>query len=356
MIDFPRATVLIDIAAYRNNLARLSEALRPAALMAVVKSDAYGHGLLPLARAAVEEGITQIGALDIETGLSLRSAGIPRSVAILAWLHTPDDDFAAAIDAGIDLGVSTVEELRVIATAGASERARIHLKIDTGLHRNGADARDWPELVRSAVAAEAAGIVDLYGVWTHISEASDDEDSLAIARFDEAITVAESLGARFSVRHLAASAAGFAREDSRFDLVRMGAFTLGISPGSGVTAAELGLTPVMTLSSQVDSVQRVDGQTVAVVPIGYGDGILGECADRVEVTIRGKRHTVAHVHLDRITVPIDDGDAELGDPVILFGPGTQGEATLQEWADSLGTIGEELVVRLDTRLPRRYLT
>lgn len=350
-----RAEVLVDLAAYRRNLAALASAVAPARLMAVVKSDAYGHGLLPIARAAQDAGITDLGALDLETALGLRAGGIGYEVTVLAWLHTPQDDFAAAIEAGVGLGVSSVAELVTIVSAGASRPAEMHLKIDTGLHRNGADEQDWPELVMAGLEAEREGTARISGVWTHIAEASDAEDSAAIARFEAAITAAEGLGARFETRHLAASAAGLARLDSRFDLVRMGAFTFGISPGSGVTAAELGLVPVMTLLSRVERVTGERGQSLAFVPIGSGDGILGECAGRVDVAIGGRRYPVTTVGIDGLQVAVAGGEVVAGDQVYLFGPGADGEPTLQEWADTLGTIGEEIVVRLSPLITRRYV-
>lgn len=350
----PRAEAVIDIAAYRRNVQTLAARVHPAKLMAVVKGDAYGHGLLPLARAAVAVGITDVGALDIETALALRRGGINPPIGILAWLHTAGDDYSAAIDAHVDLGVSTIGELETLVSAGAVGAARVHLKIDTGLHRNGASEEDWPELVLRALEAERAGAIEVYGVWTHIAEASDDEDTAAIARFSAAIATAERLGARFTVRHLAASAAGFARGDSRFDLVRMGAFTFGISPGGGVTAADLGLVPVMTLTSRVNAISGGEAGVIASVPIGYGDGILGECANRVFASIRGRQFPIVAVKVDSIDVHVEGSDVSEGDEVTLFGTGSSGEQTLQEWADALGTIGEEIVVRLSPNLMRRY--
>ena len=191
------------------------------------------------------------------------------------------------------------------------------------------------------------------GAWTHISEASAEEDSAAIARFVSAVSVAEALGAEFEVRHLAASAAGYARPDSRFDLVRMGAFTLGISPGGGITADELGLEPVMTLQSRVERITEDHGTLLGLVPMGSGDGILSECAGRMSVAIAGRRYPISSVTLDGMSVEVDQNVAP-GDTVTLFGPGAHGEPTLQEWADALGTIGEEIVVRLSPLITRRY--
>ncbi|MET4705609.1 alanine racemase [Frigoribacterium sp. UYMn621] len=341
-------TATVDLSAYRRNLARLSERIAPAALMAVVKADAYGHGLVPVARAAVEAGLGWIGSLDIETGLILRENGIPREVAVFTWLLGPGEDYAAAIEAELDLGVSTIGQLEAIAGAGAPLRARVHLKIDTGLHRNGASIHEWPGLVARAI--ELSDRVELVGAWTHIAEASDDDDSIAIERFTTAVAVAEGLGARFAVRHLAASAAAFARADARFDLVRIGAFSYGISPGGGITPSSLWLEPVMTLTAPVIAVR--DG--LATVGIGFGDGIPSAAAGVLQLSIYGRLHEIVAVHIDTLVVETGEALVRSGDTAVLFGSGADGEPTLQEWADELGTIGEEIVTRLSPRIRRRF--
>ena len=341
-------TATVDLSAYRRNLARLAQRVAPAALMAVVKADAYGHGLVPVARAAVEAGVAWIGTLDIGTGLELRENGIPRDVAVFTWLLGPNEDYAAAIEAELDFGVSTLGQLEAIAEAATSRRARVHLKIDTGLHRNGASIEEWPALVARALSL--ADRIELVGVWTHIAEASDDDDTVAIERFRSAIAVAEGLGAEVAVRHLAASAAAFGRADARFDLVRIGAFCYGISPGGGVTPASLWIEPVMTLTAPVIAMR--DG--LATVGIGYGDGIPSSAAGTLQVSIDGALHEVVSVQLDRLVVDTGDALVRIGDTVVLFGSGADGESTLQEWADQLGTIGEEIVTRLSPRIRRRF--
>jgi alanine racemase len=341
--------ITVDLDAYRTNLATLEATVAPARLMAVVKGDAYGHGLVPVARAAVESGIGWLGALDLHTGLELRSAGIGRETSIFAWLLGPNEDYRTAINAGIDLGVSTVHQLDQIADAGARTRARLHLKIDTGLHRNGATEEEWPTLVRRALELERDGIAEVYAAWTHISEASDEEDSESISRFDAAVAAAETLGARFTLRHLAASAAGFLRSDSRFDLVRMGAFTFGIAPGGGIGPEELGLVPVMTLSSHAVEGAGADGRIV--LPLGFGDGLSSSVSGRVEVATSGERRSIESVGIDSTQVL----GLAVGERVVFFGNGAEGEPTLQEWADATGTIGEEIVTRLGRHLRRNYL-
>lgn len=340
---------IIDLRAYRKNLSALTEAVRPATLMAVVKANAYGHGLVPIAHAAVGQGVRWLGTVDIATALELRAADIGEETSVFAWQFGPQEDYRAAIEAHVDLGVSTLRQMEQIADAGSRTPARLHLKIDTGLHRNGALASEWPRLVLRALELERAGIAVVYAAWTHIAEASDEEDSAAIARFHDAVFVAESLGARFALLHLAASAAGLTRADSRFDLVRMGAFGYGISPGDGITPKQLGLIPVMTLSTETVAGMRGE----AIVPLGYGDGISSLASGAIDVLVGGVPHRIAEVGLDRMIL---GGEAvPVGTEVILFGTGSRGEWTLQQWADRLGTIGEEIVNRLGRHIPRRYI-
>jgi len=346
------ARISVDLHAYARNLDVVRTRVAPAEVMAVVKSDGYGHGLLPIALAATAAGITALGALDIDTALRLRDAGIGDEVLVFAWLIAPDDDLEAAVAAGIDLGVSSLDELNRVAAAASAlpvaRRARVHLKIDTGLHRNGVSPELWPTVVERAVWL--GDTIDLIGIWTHIAEASDDEDTDAITRFHSAVAVAQAVGAEPQLRHLAASAASYFRADSRFDLVRVGAFGYGISPGGGITPGELGLTPVMTLCATVDTVE--DG--LARLPIGSGDGISSSAAGRVSVAVDGRRYAVTEVRLDHIDLADPTGELRPGDEAVLFGPGTRGEATLQEWADAMDTIGEEIVTRLSLDIPRIY--
>ncbi|MEY2849118.1 MAG: hypothetical protein RI885_1785 [Actinomycetota bacterium] len=347
------ATATIDLAAYRANLAHVRDRIRPARLMAVIKGDAYGHGLDRMAAAAAEAGVDLLGVLDSATALAVRKAGI--DVQLFAWLFAADEDFTPLVDQRIDVGISTMVELeRVAAATTRGTAGRVHLKIDTGLHRNGASAEDWPAFVRRAVELEESGLIVLEGVWTHIGEASDEDDSDAIARFGRAVEQARGLGADPSVSHLAASAAGLARADARFDVVRVGAFTYGIAPGSGIGPRDLGLIPVMTLTAEVTVVSAGRGGSIAVVDAGYLDGIPAGAAGRVRAAVRGARHPITAVRptaTDLLVV----GEVEVGDRVTFFGAGTEGEETLQEWADALDTIGEEIVVRIPQSVPRHYV-
>lgn len=344
MISGPEA--IVNLAALRANIRLLRARVAPSTLMLVVKDDAYAHGLDSVVRTARDEGVEWIGSLDAHTSLRVREL-FPEA-SLFAWLLDPNDDPAPLVAADVHLGVSTEAQLERFASSEL--RANVHVKVDTGLHRAGAGPQEWPGLVRRAVELEGAGRIRLAGAWTHISEASDDEDTRSIARFTDAVTVATEAGANFEMRHLAASAAAYERDDSRFDMVRIGAFAYGIAPGDGIGPAELGLTPVMTLRAPVTS---VDGDRAAIAA-GFGDGLLGALAGRASIAVRGRRRAIRQVGVDRTLIE-HDGDIAVGDVATLFGPGLDGEATLQEWADAISTIGEEIVVRVSPRVPRRYV-
>jgi alanine racemase len=354
----PTSEVVIDLQALQHNIRGLAATVAPSDVMVVVKNDAYGHGLVEVSRAAVDAGVTWIGALDVPTALTLRAAGVSPPTRIFAWLIDPMEDLAPAISAAIDLGISTLAQLDAISASNAGAPARIHLKIDTGLHRNGALAEEWPGLVTRALELERRGVVEISAVWTHIAEADDHEDSLSIARFEAAVDVAVELGVEAPLRHLAASAAGFARGDARFDLVRFGAFAYGLPPGDGPSALEMNLRPVMTLRARVTAVEeRPDGHRVASIDLGFADGLSTRAPDRVTVAVNGRRRPmVAPLEVDRSWFDLGtDDDVAVGDTVTLWGDGSAGEETLQEWGDATGTMSEELVVRLNRRIRRVFI-
>jgi len=348
---------LIDLGAIRHNVLELRARVSPAALMVVIKADAYGHGAPVIAQTAVDAGTRFLGTLDIATALGLRAAGIGREVDILTWQYGPFEDFRAAIDAGITLGVSRQSELDRIEAAASGEVASLHLKIDTGLNRNGATAADWPALVTRALALQTAGIARVVGVFTHIAEASDAEDDLAVERFRAAISQAEELGATFAVRHLAASSAGFRRDDVRFDMVRMGGHVWGIPSFDGITPAEMNLRPALTLSAAITAVEPLgDGAGYLVeVPLGFADGIPRNVRSLVDVAVGGIRYPlVDEIGHSSFTLRVE-APVVVGDRAVLFGPGDSGEQTVREWGDLSGTLGDEIVARLGERIERRYL-
>ncbi|HEU5331693.1 MAG TPA: alanine racemase [Actinocrinis sp.] len=370
-----RLEARIDLAAIRANIGRMRETAGPAAVMAVVKADAYGHGMLECARAAVEAGAQWLGTALPEEALALRAAGL--RTRALTWLHAPGDPFADLIRADVDISVSGLWALREVTEAvrATGLPARIQLKVDTGLGRNGAQPADWPLLVEEALKAQEDGLLAVTGVWSHFACADEpDHPSVAaqLAAYREALAFAESAGVRPEVRHLANSPAALLVPDSRFDLVRSGLATYGVSPSPEEgSAADFGLRPAMTLVGRLALVKQVpEGHGVSyghtyvtvrptrlgLVPAGYADGVPRAASGRAPVWVDGARHTIAgRVAMDQFVVDLGDQDAGVGDEVVLFGPGDRGEPTAQDWADAVGTIAYEIVTRVGPRVPRVYL-
>lgn len=342
----------IDLAAFRQNVHTLSGLVAPARTMLAVKADAYGHGLIPLATAALESGADSLAVLDVATALATRAAGI--DAPLFAWLHGTNTDFGAAIDARVDLGVSAVWQLDAIEAADRSVPARVHLKIDTGLHRNGARPEDWPALVDAALDAERRGRITLGGIWSHLADASPVDDHEALERFQDAVATARSRGARPEVLHLAASSAGIREPEARFDLVRFGIAAYGISPFDDQTAPELGLRAVMTLRAPVRG--RDDDR--ATLAVGRGDGLQPLAAGRGYIALHGRRARILSVDVDTTVVELEpDGHdrIEVGDAAVVFGPGDEGEASAEMWAAWSETIGDEIVAHMSPRVPRHYI-
>lgn len=361
------AVATVDLAAFRRNVETLVAIAAPSEVMLAVKADAYGHGMLPMSLAALEAGATALAVLEVGAGLELRAAGV--TVPLFAWLHGSSTDFRAAAESRIDVGISAVWQLEAIAESGAATPARVHLKIDTGLSRNGASAEDWPELVSTALHLQSQGFLEVYGAWSHLADASAADDEIALAKFVVAVEVATALGARFEKLHLAASSAGIRLPAARFDYVRFGIAAFGISPFDDVDARGLGLEAPMTLSAPVVEVATLaaghstlggldvslpEPATLALVAIGYGDGVQASAADRAEVLVGGSRRRIVALGVDRMLVDADDLVIAPGDRVVIFGSAERGEPTAEEWAAHADSIGDEIVASVAPRVPRVY--
>jgi len=369
-----RAEARIDLAAISDNVAALRNHAGDAAVMAVVKADGYGHGLVPAAQAAVDGGASWLGVTVIEEALTLRRAGL--QTRTLAWLNAPGEDWAAAIAADVDLSANDVWAVDEIAAAARElgRPARLHLKVDTGLGRAGATPRDWPDLVAAALKAQVEGVLQVVGLWSHFAYADEPGHQTIgeqVRVFREAVDLAERVGVRPEVRHLANSAATLVLPEARFDLVRPGIAVYGLSPVPQIGGPEAyGLRPAMTLAARFILVKRVPAghgvsyghqyvtprdTTLGVVPLGYADGIPRHATNIGPLLAAGARRTIAgRVCMDQIVIDLGDDPAAAGDEVLLFGPGDQGEPTAQEWADVLGTISYEVVSRIGGRVPRSY--
>jgi alanine racemase len=368
----PRAEAVIDLDAIRHNVALLAgrAARSGAATMAVVKADGYGHGAAEVARAALSAGATWLGACSLAEGLALRAAGI--DAPVLSWLDVPGEDLSPGVAAGIDLSASSLPELTAVRRAAdrIGQPARLHLKIDTGLSRNGCPPAEWSDLIEAAAGAQAEGSVHVVAVWSHLAcadEPGHPSVDRQADRFADAYRAARGAGLR-PQRHLANSAATLTRPDLHFDLVRVGIAGYGLNP---VPQPE-DLRPAMTFRSSVALTKRVAAgegvsyghtwrtpqeTTLALVPVGYADGVPRTLSGRMEVWLAGRRRpVVGRVCMDQIVVDCGDDPVAMGEEVILFGPGDRGEPTAREWADTLGTIDYEIVTGMHRpRVGRRYL-
>ena len=369
-----RATV--DLDAISRNVEVLSRHAGSAAVMAVVKADGYGHGLLPSARAALNGGASWLGVAQLSEAMALRDNGV--LAPLLSWLHVPGSDFAGAIAADIDLSVSALWSLAEVADAARAlgRTARIHLKVDTGLGRNGAFGDDWATLLSAARPLEAEGLVRIAGVWSHFVYADEPTHPTVrrqVEQFGQAVREAERAGCDLEVRHIANSAATLTNPAAVFDMVRPGLAVYGLSPVPALGDPQsFGLTPAMTLSADLAITKQIPaGQgigyghqyvtsqdtTVGLVPMGYADGIPRNATNVGPVSLGGIRHTVAgRVCMDQFVVDLGPASrAQAGDPVVLFGTGGSGEPTAQDWAEATETISYEIISRIGSRVPRVYV-
>ncbi|WP_029145510.1 alanine racemase [Microbacterium luticocti] len=343
------AALHVDLDALAANLAVVRARVAPAAHMLVVKDDAYGHGLVPVVTRAWKEQVRWFGAFDVQTGLAVRTA-LGAAARIFVWQIGGLGEARDAAAEGLDLGVGDALLLEdVAAAASATGRpVRVHLKIDTGLHRNGVRPEQWAGFVARAAELERAGVIVVDGVWSHIAEASDAEDDQARRVFEWGWDAARGAGLTPARRHLAASAAAFARSPFRYDLVRVGAFAYGIHPAGGPDATHLGIRPIARLVAPVVGV----GDQVRI-GIGALDGLPSTLAGRVSVGTPAGARALVSVGDEVSTVAGWDGAAP-GDEVVLYGPGRHGEATATGLAEHIDTIGEEIALRVSPRLPRRH--
>jgi alanine racemase len=367
-----RAEVVVDLDAIAANTAVLREHVgRP--LMAVVKADGYGHGLLPAARAVLAGGADFLGVAVLDEALALRAAGV--TAPVLAWLHGPGTDFAAALRADVEVSVNAewglAEVLDAVRATGTT--ARVHLKVDTGLSRGGATPEDWPGLVEAAARAQADGEITVVGLWSHMAYADAPTHPTIGAQvrvFEEAVAIGRAAGLTDAQLHLANSAATVALPDTWFDFVRPGVALYGLDPLGGDPAAH-GLRPAMTVRAPVALTKRVPAgvgvsyghtyfpereTTLALVPVGYADGVPRAAGNRAPVLAGGEQRVIAgRVCMDQFVLDVGDAAVRPGDEVVLWGAGDRGEPTAQDWADAVDTIHYELVTRIGGRFARRYV-
>jgi alanine racemase len=365
------AELIVDLDVYRANLSRLREFAPDAAHLAVVKANAYGHGMIECARAA-RDVVDWVGVATPAEALELRAAG--DSGPLLCWLATPGAPWAELIAADIEVTASSAGQLaEIVASAPAAfaGRPRVQLKVDTGLSRNGAFGEQWTELVAAAAAAQGAGHVEITGMWSHFAcadepanPANDHQERVFRAAIDEL----ETAGVSPQWRHLCNSAGAATRPSAHFDLVRWGIASYGLDPDPAVPIDRI--TPILTARAPLAATKRVPAgthasygwhweagheTTLGLVPVGYGEGIHRSASNRAHVGFGGRRVPVrGTICMDQLIVDLGDTDARPGDLVTIFGPGADGEPTVANWAEAAGTITYEIVTRLAGRWNRTF--
>ena len=399
--DYP-SSAAVDLAAIRHNLGVLRAAAPGALQLATVKANAYGHGLLPVARAALDGGADWLGVAQLAEAFTLRAgldeAGVARADApLLAWISTSSSDFAAAIEADIDLSVSWTWVLADICAAAreVGRPARVHVKIDTGMSRAGSTLADLPALASALRMATDDGLVDVVGAWSHMSRADDpsEEGNASTAShvriFEEGLAILADAGITPRIRHLSATSGILWHPEAHYDMVRAGIGLYGLSPDPAVAASEeLGLIPALELRAPLTSVKVIEEGTpasyggtwvaptrrwIGLVPLGYGDGILRAVSNKARVVV----HTasgpfnaplIGRVCMDQFMVDLGPAEGSPGTPTArsgqapaipgdmatLFGSGIGGEALADDWAQAAGTINYEIVTHLGAHIPRIY--
>src|SRR6201997_4561960 len=368
-----RAEAVVDLGAVRHNVRVLREHAGAAQLMAVVKADGYGHGATQVARTALAAGAVELGVATVDEALALRADGI--TAPVLAWLHPPGVDFGPALLADAQIAVSSVRQLDELldAVRRTGRTATVTVKVDTGLNRNGVAPAQYPSLLIALRQAVADDAIRLRGLMSHMVFADQPDNPIndvQAQRFTDMLAQARSEGLRFEVAHLANSSATMLRPDLAFDLVRPGIAVYGLSPVPDL--GDMGLMPAMTVKCAVALVKSISagegvsyGHTwiaervtnVALLPVGYADGVFRALGGRLQVMINGRRRPgVGRICMDQFLVDLGPGQPDVaeGDEAILFGPGTRGEVTAQDWADLLGTIHYEVVTSPRGRITRTY--
>jgi alanine racemase len=357
----------IDLAAIAANVSAIRAATATPA-MVVVKANGYGHGAVESARAAIDGGASWLGVVDVAEALELRAAGI--ALPVLCWLHDADTDFSIAAENAIDIGVSYLDQLEKVASVEA--RATVQFKLDTGLSRNGVAEADWERLFARAAQLEASGDIHVRGIFSHLANAGAAADEAQVSRFAAAVELARSAGLQPELVHLAATGGALSIPDARLDLIRIGIGAYGLTPFEAGEPLGVELVPAMQLSASVVSVKRVaagsgvsyghsyvteGASTLALVPLGYADGIPRHASGRAPVWINGRTYAVSgRIAMDQFVVDVGDDPVQVGDRAVLFGNPADGMPAADQWATAADTINYEIVTRIGHRVARRYVS
>lgn len=361
-----RAEAIVDLSAIKHNVELLKKTAGTK-LLAVVKADAYGHGLVPVAKAAISAGADYLGVALLEEAIALREAGI--EAPILAWLVQPGSDFKKAIELDIDLAAASLKALQEISAASENKKARVHLEVDTGMTRGGFLA-EWDQLT-----AEHLQNVEVVGIFSHFARADEPgevQNDEQLARFSEMVERVHSFGFTNVIRHLSNSAATIKNHAAAFDMVRAGIAMYGLSPDVATlgNSQSLALRPAMQLRAAIYLVKDVPANTpvgygatestsadtkLGVIAMGYADGIP-RIAHGAGVWSAGKKaFSIGRVSMDQFVVDLGaQSKAQSGDWVVIFGNGSHGEFTADDWGVASQTINYEIVTRIGPRVPRIY--
>lgn len=360
----------VDLDAVAANVRRLAEVAAPAVVCAVVKADGYGHGAVPVARAAVDAGAAWLAVAHVSEGEALRAAGIDVPILVLSEPEPRSMERVAAADLRVTVYTHTGIDAAARAAESLRTTVRAHLKVDTGMRRVGADPVDAVARAKEVVAAPG---LELDGVWTHLAVADEPDHPFTheqLRRYNDVLDELVAAGVEPPVRHAANSAGAIAHPAARFDMVRCGIAVYGIDPSPDL-AGRGGLEPAMTVRSTVSFVKQVgEGEgisyglrhtfgrdtTVATVPIGYADGIRRSIsAAGGSVLIGGRRRPiVGTVTMDQLMVDCGDDPVAVGDEVVLIGRQRDEQITAVEWAQRVDTIAYEIVCGIGPRVERRW--
>ncbi len=362
----------VDLDAVAHNVAVLCAAAAPAAVWAVVKADAYGHGAVAVARTAVAAGAAGLCVALVQEAAALRAAGVAANVLVLS--EQPAAQAAEAVALGVVSTVASADGIDALAAAAAAagQRHRVHLKVDTGMHRAGCAPADAVDL---AARVAASGALQLDGVFTHLATADEPghpDIDRQVGRFDTVLHELARAGLRPATVHTANSAAALTLPAARHQMVRVGIALYGLAPGPLLAPWCTDLRPAMSLHARISRVHRApagDGvsyglrhrfareTTVATVPLGYADGVARRSFEvGAEVLVRGRRRPVVGVvTMDQLMVDAGDLPVAVGDPVVVFGTQAGEQLGADEVAARLGTIGYEVVCAVSARVPRRHV-
>lgn len=374
-----RAEAIIDLAALESNVRRLLSGSKAKGL-AVVKADAYGHGLIPIAERAVKAGASWVGTALLEEAIKVRDGGI--KVPIISWLTPIHDDFESALQKEIDLAVPSIEHLNAILKAAEKTkvRPRLHLEVDTGMTRGGA-LGEWKALLHATSDLVKSNQVSVIGIWSHFARADEPGHKFndeQIRNFEDRVAEAAGYGIKPELLHLSNSAATLSNESAHYDLVRMGIAMYGLSPDvkNMGDSVKLNLQPVMSLRSQIHLVKEVpagaqvgyggtvvtsEPTKVGVITMGYADGVPRNANSTAGVLVGNKRAPIlGRVSMDQFVVDLGNNSiARAGDWAYLIGNSVgepRGDGyTADAWGQASGTINYEIVTRVGPRVPRIYI-